>query len=751
MFRDHSKLICDIGELAALFSDTSNLDVLLQKIVDMIAAHMHADVCSVYLFDDEAEELVLKATRGLNKASINHIRMKLDEGLTGLALKELRTVCEGNAAQHPRYLHFLGIGEEKYPSFMAVPILRAHVRIGVMTLQSVKANSFSPEDVNVFRAITSQLATTIEMARLLISLEKPEVKSIRPSELKFIKGRVGSEGFAYGEALVAAVPSMDDVAITGAGRVFNLEELQKAISSAEAELKAMQDEIEGKLFDVASLIFSAQIMMLKDRTMLSAMATLIAQGASADMAVRRVIKDYVARFEKMPNEFMREKKFDVLDVGQRILGHLTGLRSPQDQMAGKIVIARELLPSDALKLSSQRVAGVILLSGGVTSHVAVLARSLNIPLVIADEPGLLELPPGIKVLVDATMGNIYVAPEAEVVSTFREKEESRLVASKVKQDLQEKTFTKDGQRVVLLSNINLLGDVPVAKDFRAEGVGLYRTEFPFIIRSDFPAEEEQFIIYRRLVESMKGQELTFRTLDIGGDKMLSYYDHSKEANPFLGLRSIRFSLRHKDVFCQQLRAILRAGAFADKPIRIMFPMISSVDELLEAKALLAQCASDLKKAHIPHQSSPVVGLMIELPAAVEVIDALAEEAAFFSIGTNDLIQYTLAVDRTNEKVADMYAPHHPAVLRVLKHIADVASRYGVDVSVCGDMAHDVRYIPFLVGIGIRKLSIDARYLPRVQATVMALDAKEAVLHAKELLSLSRLKDTARVISALIPA
>lgn len=751
MFRDHSKLICDIGELAALFSDTSNLDVLLQKIVDMIAAHMHADVCSVYLFDDEAEELVLKATRGLNKASINHIRMKLDEGLTGLALKELRTVCEGNAAQHPRYLHFLGIGEEKYPSFMAVPILRAHVRIGVMTIQSVKANSFSPEDVNVFRAITSQLATTIEMARLLISLEKPEVKSIRPSELKFIKGRVGSEGFAYGEALVAAVPSMDDVAITGAGRVFNLEELQKAISSAEAELKAMQDEIEGKLFDVASLIFSAQIMMLKDRTMLSAMATLIAQGASADMAVRRVIKDYVARFEKMPNEFMREKKFDVLDVGQRILGHLTGLRSPQDQMAGKIVIARELLPSDALKLSSQRVAGVILLSGGVTSHVAVLARSLNIPLVIADEPGLLELPPGIKVLVDATMGNIYVAPEAEVVSTFREKEESRLVASKVKQDLQEKTFTKDGQRVVLLSNINLLGDVPVAKDFRAEGVGLYRTEFPFIIRSDFPAEEEQFIIYRRLVESMKGQELTFRTLDIGGDKMLSYYDHSKEANPFLGLRSIRFSLRHKDVFCQQLRAILRAGAFADKPIRIMFPMISSVDELLEAKALLAQCASDLKKAHIPHQSSPVVGLMIELPAAVEVIDALAEEAAFFSIGTNDLIQYTLAVDRTNEKVADMYAPHHPAVLRVLKHIADVASRYGVDVSVCGDMAHDVRYIPFLVGIGIRKLSIDARYLPRVQATVMALDAKEAVLHAKELLSLSRLKDTARVISALIPA
>lgn len=751
MFRDHSKLICDIGELAALFTDTSNLDSLLQKIVDMIAVHMNADVCSVYLFDDDTQEIVLKATRGLQLSSVGQIRMKLGEGLTGTALQELRTVCEGNASRHPGFRYFTGIGEEKYSSFMAVPILRGQIRIGVMTLQSVKANSFTPEDVNVFRAITSQLATTIEMARLLIMLDKPAVKALRTVEFKFIKGRVGAEGFAYGEAVIASVPSMDDAVAVDDGKVFGLSELQRAVASAENELKGMQQEIEEKLFDVASLIFSAQIMMLKDRTMLGAMEVLVGQGMSADQAVRRVIKEYAARFDRMPNEFIREKKYDVLDVGQRILWNLTGVRSPQDQTAGKVVIARELLPSDALKLSSQRVVGIVLLSGGVTSHVAVLARSLNLPLVIVNEPGLLELSVGTKVLVDGTMGNVYVAPEEDVLATFREKEELRLVASQAKKDLKEQTFTVDRQRVALLANINLLGDVPVAKDFRAEGVGLYRTEFPFIIRSDFPAEEEQFVIYRRLVESMKGHEVTFRTLDIGGDKMLSYYDHSKEANPFLGLRSIRFSLRHKDVFCSQLRAILRAAAFADKPVRIMFPMISSVDELLEAKALVAECAADLKRSRIWHQASPVIGIMIELPAAVEVIDALAEESAFFSIGTNDLIQYTLGVDRTNEKVADLYVPHHPAVLRALKRIVQSAVSYGRDVSVCGDMAHDLRYIPFLIGIGIRKLSLDARYLPRVQAKIMALDSRQAASHARELLSLSRISDTTRAISALIPA
>jgi phosphotransferase system enzyme I (PtsP) len=257
------------------------------------------------------------------------------------------------------------------------------------------------------------------------------------------------------------------------------------------------------------------------------------------------------------------------------------------------------------------------------------------------------------------------------------------------------------------------------------------------------------VIYRKLVEMMKGREVTFRTLDIGGDKMLSYYDHSKEANPFLGLRSIRFSLKHKEIFVQQLRAILRAAAGpAGQGVRIMFPMISSVEEFLEAKAMVLDCARELGSARIAHQAKPLVGMMLELPSVVELIDEFAAHADFFSIGTNDLVQYTLAVDRTNDKVADLYNPHHPAVLRSLEKITASALRHGRDISICGDMAHDPRYIPFLVGIGIRKLSLDARYIPKIQARLAALDVAQAVKHAREILKMTRVDDIERVLKAM---
>ncbi|MBF0123147.1 MAG: phosphoenolpyruvate--protein phosphotransferase [Candidatus Omnitrophica bacterium] len=732
MRRDHSKLICDIGELTALFTDTANLDVLLQKIVEMTASHMDAEVCSIYLYYDDVQELVLRATKGLHVSSIGNVRLKLGEGLTGKSLLELRPVCEGDARHHPEFKSIVGIGEEKYSSFLVVPILRGIHRIGAMTLQSISKNYFTVEDVNVFRAIGSQMANTIEMAKLLMSLErsqKEEPKAVGEKP-KFVRGRVGSEGVAYGEILIMAKPSWDDLLVrVGEERNYTVDDLHRAVEETDQELERMQKEIESRLFDVASLIFSAQIMMLKDQTMIGQMEALVRQGTSVPRAVQSVIRHYVERFDKMPNEFLREKKYDVIDVGRRLLDKLTGHSEDHGHMRGRVVVAQELLPSDALKLGSQGVAGIVLLSGGATSHIAVLSRSLNIPLILGDDKILLEMPEGTKILLDGNTGNVFIDPESEVVAKFREREDLRKATADVKGSMKPRTVTLDGETITLLANINLLGDVPVAKDYQAEGVGLYRTEFPFIIRNAFPSEEEQYLIYRKLVDSMPGREITFRTLDIGGDKMLAYYDYIKEANPFLGLRSIRFSLKHKDIFAQQLRAILRAGAGAE--IRLMFPMVSCVDELIEAKALVVECADQLKVAKIPHQALPVIGAMIEVPSAVETIDALAREAAFFSVGTNDLIQYTLSVDRTNEKVADLYVPHHPAVLRALKKIADAARRAGCDVSVCGDMAHDVRYIPFLVGIGIRKFSLDARYLLRVQQALLTLDTRQAEALAKK--------------------
>jgi phosphotransferase system enzyme I (PtsP) len=379
----------------------------------------------------------------------------------------------------------------------------------------------------------------------------------------------------------------------------------------------------------------------------------------------------------------------------------------------------------------------------VTSHVAVLARSLDLPLIFVDDPRLLEIPDGTRMVLDARQGNLYVAPDQEVEQRFREQEEDRRSAPHLAESMREETHTADGTRVHLLANINLLADVEVARSYKAEGIGLYRTEFPFLIRNDLPSEEEQLRIYRRLVEGMPGREITFRTLDVGGDKVLSYFDYAAEANPFLGLRSIRFSLRHRDVFLQQLRAILRAAH--DIEVRIMFPMISSPDELAVAADAVDECQASLRREGLPVCERVRLGMMLEVPSVLELMDELAQRAEFFSIGTNDFVQYMLAVDRTNVNVADLYIPHHPAVLRGLHRAIAGALRHDRDVSVCGDMAHDPRFVRFLLGIGVRKFSMSARYLPRVQEAIFATRLDEAQAFAKRLLAESSVSGTTRVL------
>ncbi len=697
---------------------------------------MGADACALYLFDDDIQILTLKASKGLCVDATGNIPSELGEGLAGIAFNEMQAVREGDTVKNSGFC-----------SSLAIPILRGKNRIGAILLQSVKIDYFSDEDINTFRAITAQLVSTIEMAKLLFSFDHPKVNPVvepQAIELKFIQGRVGAEGFAFGDSVVFAPLLLGDFKVLDGENDLTVDDFHRAIILTEQELYAMQKVIEKKLLDVVALIFSAQIMMLKDQSMIGAMEAMMANGIPPQDAVRAVVLQYVARFDQMTNEYVREKRYDVIDVGRRILTNMFGRMDSHHQYAAKVVIVHELLPSDVLKLSLQNVAGIVLLSGGITSHVAILARSLNIPLVIVDEPRLLTLQDGSSILLDGAMGNISIEPSEDVIRAFQEKQAVHADDNRIQEGLLAETCMNDGTRVVLLANINILADLAVAKAFKAEGVGLYRTEFPFLLRGDFPSEEEQCIIYRRLVEDMKGREITFRTLDIGGDKMLSYYDNGKEANPFLGLRSIRFSLKHLDIFVCQIRAILRASF--DTDVRIMFPMISSVEEFVVARNLVMESAGALKAEGKPHQGRPSIGAMIEIPSILEVIDELAQQADFFSIGTNDLIQYMLAVDRTNEKVADCYFPHHPAVLRSMKRVAEAAHRHQRDISVCGDMAHDPRYISFLIGIGIHKFSLDARYLPQIQQRIMAIDARRAEAFAAELLGKASVDETARLLN-----
>ena len=751
MKRNHAQLICDIGELVGLFVDTTSLEAFLQKIVEMVSEHMGSEVCSIYLFYDETEELVLKATRGLKPEAIGKVRLKLGEGLTGIAMKEMRPICERNASKAPGYRYFPGIGEEVYESFLAVPITRGQTRIGVLVIQNKRKDYFDAEDVQAVRAIASQLANTIEMAKVLIGLEEKREHKTPESlheDLLRIPCRIGSAGLAVGGAIIGDERySFRELKEAVKNKDYSLEDFRAALRHTESELEAMQRQIEEKLADVASLIFAAQILMLKDEAFVGAMTDLIRQEVSPPEAIMSVVEHYVQMFGKLSNDYLREKRQDVQDIGKRLLLHLVGDPGGLQDHKGGIIIVQELYPSELLKLSSQGVQGIILLSGGITSHLSILARSLEIPMVITETPQLLRLPADTQIFLDAEEGFVHVNPSKGVLDLFekikaqKEKPGARkFSAAAVKKTV---TKTKDGTRVQLLANLNLLSDLKHAKAVAAQGVGLYRTEFPFMVRSDFPTEEEQYIVYKKVVDALDGQELTFRTLDIGGDKILSYYDYGKEQNPFLGMRSIRFSLKHKDVFLQQVRAILRAGVGAD--LKIMFPMISSLDEFLDAKAIVLECIKDLSLEGIACHKKPKIGLMIELPAVLEIIDDLAEEADFFSIGTNDFVQYMLAVDRTNEKVAEFYLPHHPSILRSLKKVIVAADGHGKEVSICGDMAHDERYIFYLLGIGLRRFSLDSSYIPSIRTVIGGIDLGGATRMTTRLLRCNKIKDIDRLL------
>lgn len=747
MKRDHTKLICAVGELSGLFADSTSLANFLQKSVEMVSEHMHCAVCSIYLFYEDSQELVLRANKGLKPEAIGKVKLKLGEGLTGLAMKEMSVVCEKQASQTSGYKHFSEIGEEAYESFLAVPIVRGQTRIGALVIQNTQEDYFNEEDVRAFRAITSQLANTIEMAKVLMDInEHHGMVKEDPFDphLKFIQGKSGTQGVAFSQGVVWGTKKLFILFKESDNfRKHTLNNFYTAIQTTKKQLEHLQNKIEETLSDVCSLIFTAQILMLKDKEFINRIVALIEKGENPVRAIIDAVEYYVHIFEALSNSYLQEKKYDIQDVGLRLLENLTGVYKSKSFYQEKIVIARELFPSDILKLSSQNIQGIILLSGGVTAHLSILSRSLKIPLIITDTQMLLKIPQQTQILLDADQGSIYVNPSTEIVKSFQERINLKIKFDRPKALFNKVTQTKDTVRIQLLANINLLCDVQAASEVEAEGIGLYRSEFPFIARNNFPSEEEQLLVYKKLVEGMPGREITFRTLDIGGDKVLAYYTHEKEENPFLGMRSIRFSLRHKDIFKQQIRAILRAGAEAD--LRIMFPMISSADEFIAAKEIVHECIDELQKRNIVCHQSPKIGMMIELASVLEIIDELAMEADFFSIGSNDYVQYLLAIDRTNEKVADLYLPHHPSILRSFKRIVSAVYCQKKEIMVCGDMAHNSKYIAFLLGIGIRKLSIDPCYFGKVQKIIENTSLKESEHYAQQLLAQYKIKDVELLI------
>ena len=524
--------------------------------------------------------------------------------------------------------------------------------------------------------------------------------------------------------------------------------LHRALEQARQELIHLQQEVAAHHPDTAR-IFEFQRLMLEDPTLVEAIEERIRQTAwNAEAAANEVFQEWVARFEQEGTEIARQRSADVRDVGQRTLRILLGLPEETSLQAVSepvIVVARELIPSDTARLNREIVKGICTVGGGVTSHVAILARMWNIPAVVGIDESVLDIPDGTLVVLDGDTGQLVVNPSAEALAIYQERQARRAVqVAEALRRSQEMAITKDGHRVEVFANIGDVASAREALSFGAEGVGLLRTEFLFVDRATMPDEEEQYAAYRAIADVMGDRPLIIRTLDIGGDKPLPYLDLPPETNPFLGVRAIRLALRRPDLFQTQLRAILRAGV--GRNVKIMFPMVATVEEVIQAREALEEAKSALAKAGIPHATEVEIGIMIETPAAAVLADVLAPQVRFFSIGSNDLTQYVLACDRTNEQLSSLYQPLNPAVVRLLRDVIEAAHAAGIYVGLCGELAGEPKAIPLLfLGLGLDEFSMTPAAIPQAKQIIRSLTMAQAREIAQHVLTLSTVAEVNRYL------
>jgi len=555
-------------------------------------------------------------------------------------------------------------------------------------------------------------------------------------EIRF-RGAGVSPGLARGVIHVVR-DDLDDVAryhIEPSQIGNEIARFEAALVQTRVQILEMQQKIAEAIGAKDAAIFDAHLLVVEDRTLIDeVLRRLETERCNVEWVFQEVASNYAETLSKIDDPYLRERALDIQDVTRRIIRNLQG-KAPKPMLSTAephILVAHNLTPSDTATMNRQLVLGIATDLGSRTSHTAIIARSLNIPAVVGLHDATEKLESGQHVLLDGYTGVLIVDPTPETLSYYGEIEVRKDQVTKELRQLREiPSTTSDGRHIVLSANIELPGDVEAVSENGAEGIGLYRTEFLFVNRDTLPSEEEQYQTYRKVAERVKPNPLIIRTFDLGGDKLaVGTVDVGDELNPFLGWRAIRFCLENIDIFKTQLRAILRASAVGN--VKIMFPMISGLEELRHAKAVLDECRREVGEKKTAKME---VGAMIEIPSAAISADALAREVDFFSIGTNDLIQYTIAVDRVNERIAHLYEPTHPAVLRLLKMIADAAHANKIWVGVCGEMARDVALIPILLGLGIDELSVGARSVPRVKMAVRSLAVPECQQLVNEVLGL----------------
>ena len=718
-----------------------SLPEVLAIIVKEVRGAMNAGVCSVYLFDDADQRYVLMATEGLRQESIGKVRLAMREGLVGLVAVKEEPLNLQDADQHPNFSYFEETGEAPFHSFLGVPIIHHRKVLGVLVLQQETRRRFASEEEAFVVTVCAQLSGAIAHAEATGALRQLASAGRGKSKEAVFIGIPSSPGVGIGRAVL--VTNKADLKTVPQRRTEDpkaeIQRFRDAVKAAKRDMRNLGAGLADKLSAEEFALFDVYIRLLDDRVLLNEVIAAIKLGQVAASAWSTVILKHVRTFQKMEDTYLRERAADVNDLGKRVLGYLQAKDREKAPLPRRIVLVGEDLSATALAdIPVNRLVGIISLKGSSNSHMAIVGRALGIPTVM----GAVSLPwvelDGQELIVDGSTGDIVSRATRTVRRHYLQRQREEKLFTKDLEKLRDlPCHTSDGKRFSLWVNTGLRQDTARSLRSGAEAVGLFRTEIPFLMRSSFPTEDEQITIYRQQLEDFAPRPVTMRTLDIGGDKDLPYFPIEEE-NPFLGWRGIRISLDHPEIFLVQIRAMLRASEGIGN-LRIMLPMISNIPELDRALQLIERVYEELTVEEGFILKRPLIGAMIEVPAAVYQVKEIGRRVDFLSVGTNDLTQYLLAVDRNNPRVAELYNSLHPSVLRALKQIQEQAAGVDCQLSICGEMAGDPLSAVVLLGLGYETFSMSASSLLRVKSMLLNVTRKDAQLLAKKALKMSSSK------------
>lgn len=702
----------------------------LDRVVVLIASNMVAEVCSLYLRRRDGS-LELFATEGLNPMAVHNTHLKPGEGLVGLIAEQAEPMQFPDAQHHPAFSYRPETGEEIYHSFVGVPILRGGNSIGVLTVQNRTMRQYSDEEIEALQTTAMVLAETIASGGLVT--EGLTTEERREGAARF-SGVPISEGVALGH-VVLHEPRVVVTRLIAEDVEFERRRLAQSIEELTGMIDNMLERGDMARAGEHREVLEAFRMFAHDHGWRRRLDEAMLTGLTAEAAVQRVRNDTRARMLRMPDTHARDRLHDIDDLSNRLLRLLAGGIGtaatgslPQDA----IVIARTMGAAELLDYDRQRLRGLVLEEGGTASHVAIVARALGIAALTQVKGALEAVEPGDAAIVDAEGGELHVRPTPEVVSAYADK-----VRFRARRQAQYAAFrtvpsvTLDGERVSLHINAGLLFDLPHLDQSGADGIGLFRTELQFMIAATFPRLEQQTRLYKAILDAAGARPVVFRSLDVGGDKVLPYFRGSKEENPAIGWRAIRMALDRPALFRTQVRALLRAAA--GRELRLMLPMIADVSEFEAARALIDREVTILKRHGRPEPRKLMVGAMIEVPAVLWQLDRVLPLADFASVGSNDLMQFLFAADRGNMRVSERFDALNPAGLKPLKLIVDAAARYGVPLNLCGEMAGKPLEAMALIGLGFRSISMAPASVGPVKAMVLSLDAGNLARHLDELL------------------